>query len=172
MATPTGVASTAKYYDAVMRGRCFSPVTLRLSSIPSSAARPRIDHLNRITSGVNMVLYCARRADVDAVAQASLAYRDALDDRRSRHHAHDPAVCKMPHWVLLPRPAVTLGGIPMPPPVACRWRRPCRDRSVTPPYIRDDIDGGIILPGTVISLKQSTAISSMNSIPGEEVPIL
>lgn len=172
--------ATAKYYDALKRGRTFFACNsaIQALSINTTTATGLIIS-NPVTSGVNLVLLqlCVAIASAPA-AQANLILTGSLLTTANANTTHTtPLIVK--NAAIGAGNAAGFGLVDsaatVPTPAALRaiGGGPVAGSTLNSAYIREDLDGIIMLaPGCVISLQaMTTAVSVVASICWEEVPI-
>lgn len=174
------IGLSAKYYDRVSQGRVFFAANpgVQALSVNSTTATGLII-ANPVTSGVNLVLLqlCIAIASAPA-AQANLALTGNILTTANAATTHTtPLIVKN---ALIGSPFAVGAGlvdaaatVPTPAVVRPIGGGPVATGTIASAYIREDLDGLIILsPGCVISLQSlTTAISVVAGIYFEEVPV-
>ena len=171
--------AVGKYTDSVLSGRVFTACNTGLVALSvNSATATGLIIANPVTSGVNLVLLqlCVAIASPPA-AQSNLILTGTLLTTANANTTHTtPLTVKN---CFIGTSAASAKGLvdsaaTVPTPAAIRsiGGGPVAASSITPPYIREDLDGIIILsPGCVISLQAiTTAISVQASIVWREDP--
>ncbi len=181
MPTPfLNAAASAKYFDAVMNGSVFfgcNSATQALSV--NSATATGLILTNPLTSGVNLVLLqvCIAQASAPA-AQANFVLTGTLLTTAAANTTHTtPLTVK--NALIGSAFAVGQGlldsaaTVPTPAAIRSIGGGVVGATTISTAYIRDDIDGILILaPGCVISLQaMTTAITVVASMTWREVPV-
>lgn len=163
----------AKYYDLVSSGRCYMAANSALQALSlNTTTATGLIISNPVTSGVNLVLLqlCVALASAPA-AQSNLVLTGNTLTTAEANTTHTTPLTvknalisgsvsnakgKVDSAATVPTPAIlrAIGGGPV------------AGSSISPAYIREDLDGIMILaPGTVVSLQAvTTAISVVASI--------
>ncbi len=170
--------ATAKYQDAIRRGRVFFACNSALQALSvNSTAATGLILTNPLTSGYNVVILQVNVALASAPgAQSNLILTGNILTTAAAATTHTVALVVKSAVIGGPAVATALcdSSATVPTPAALRaiGGGPAATGSVTTAYIRDDIDGLIVLaPGCVISLQaMTTAISVVASIYWEEYP--
>jgi hypothetical protein len=172
-------AAPLRFSDSVRAGQVFFGCNSALQALSvNSATATGLILTNPLTSGVNLEIIevCVALASAPA-AQANLILTGTLLTTAAANTTHSVALVVKNALIgsTITGQGLLDSGATVPAPAALRaiGGGPVAASSITPPFIRDLIDGLIQLaPGCVISLQaMTTAISVVASIMWREVPV-